>query len=199
MRNYFTEQTNFYKGNDPEKLLKEFGSPLYVYNEAILRERCRDMAGLVSYPYFKSNYSIKANSNFEILKIVKEEGLHVDAMSPGEIHILFEAGAVRTQQCLISRILRSYSINGDSSKIIPGNSFSAVVFIVDNPGPFFYSRTKGQMFNLGIHGGFLYSSIDMFIKQIGKKVLVKIILFKNFDNYVKSYGNVIDKIKDMEI
>lgn len=92
MITYFTEQTNFYRGTDPDKLLKEFGSPLYVYNEAILRDRCRDMANFISYPYFKSNYSIKANSNLEILKIVKEEGLHADAMSPGEIHVLFAAG-----------------------------------------------------------------------------------------------------------
>lgn len=92
MKYYFTEQTNYYNGSNPEKLLKEFGSPLYVYSEAILRDRCKDMANLVSYPYFKSNYSIKANSNLEILKIVKEEGLHADAMSPGEIHVLFAAG-----------------------------------------------------------------------------------------------------------
>lgn len=92
MRNYFTEQTGFYKGTNPQELLKEFGSPLYVYSEAILRDRCRDMANLISYPNFKSNYSIKANSNLEILKIVKEEGLHADAMSPGEIHVLFAAG-----------------------------------------------------------------------------------------------------------
>lgn len=92
MRNYFTEQTGYYKGTNPEQLLKEFGSPLYVYSEEILRARCRDMANLVDYPFFKSNYSIKANSNLEILKIVKEEGLHADAMSPGEIHVLFAAG-----------------------------------------------------------------------------------------------------------
>lgn len=92
MRTYFTEQTGYYGKTNPEKLLKEFGSPLYVYNEAIIRDRCRDMANLVSYPYFKSNYSIKANSNIEILKIVREEGLHADAMSPGEIHVLLAAG-----------------------------------------------------------------------------------------------------------
>ena len=92
MKNYFTEQTNFFGGSKPSELLKEFGSPLYVYNESILRERSRDMARLVSYPHFKSNYSIKANSNLEILKIVREEGLHADAMSPGEIHVLLAAG-----------------------------------------------------------------------------------------------------------
>ncbi|NLH96509.1 MAG: diaminopimelate decarboxylase [Clostridiaceae bacterium] len=92
MKAYFTEQTNFYGSSRPSELLREFGSPLYVYNESILRQRCREMAGLVPYSNFKSNYSIKANSNLELLKIIREEGLHADAMSPGEIHVLLAAG-----------------------------------------------------------------------------------------------------------
>ena len=92
MKYYFSEQAGFFNGTNPKELLKEYGSPLYVYNESILRERCQDMAGLVSYQKFKANYSIKANSNLEILKIVRQEGLHADAMSPGEIHVLLLAG-----------------------------------------------------------------------------------------------------------
>lgn len=90
--NYYTEQTDFYRGTDPAKLLNEFGSPLYVYSEAILRERCREMKNLISYPHFKSNFSIKANSNLHLSRIAREEGLHADAMSPGEIHVLLTAG-----------------------------------------------------------------------------------------------------------
>jgi diaminopimelate decarboxylase len=92
MKSYFTENTNFFENTNPEELIEEFGSPLYVYNEKILRQRCREMADLISYPNFKSNYSIKANSNLEILKIVRDEGLYADAMSPGEIYILMLAG-----------------------------------------------------------------------------------------------------------
>jgi len=92
MTYYFTEQTGFYGSCRPSELLKEYGSPLYVYNEAILRQRCRDMARLIPYPNFKSNYSIKANSNLELLRIIRQEGLHADAMSPGEIHVLLAAG-----------------------------------------------------------------------------------------------------------
>jgi diaminopimelate decarboxylase len=92
MNNYYTKKTNFYGNTTPEALVKEYGSPLYVYNESIFRQRCREMAKLVSYPNFKSNFSIKANSNLELLKIAHEEGLHADAMSPGEIHVLLLAG-----------------------------------------------------------------------------------------------------------
>ena len=92
MNNYFTTQTKFYGNTTPDELIATFGSPLYVYNEAILRERCREMRQLTDYPRFKVNYSIKANSNLELLKIIWEEGFDADAMSPGEIHVLLAAG-----------------------------------------------------------------------------------------------------------
>lgn len=92
MKNYYTKQTNFYNRTNPKELLKQYGSPLYVYNEAILRERCNEMAGFISGLKFQANYSIKANSNLNLLKIIHEEGLYADAMSPGEIQVLLEAG-----------------------------------------------------------------------------------------------------------
>ncbi|MFV0414562.1 MAG: hypothetical protein ACK5L3_15100, partial [Oscillospiraceae bacterium] len=75
-----------------EKLLKEYGSPLYVYSEEILRRRCREMRGLLALPQFKPNYSAKANTNIELLRIIREEGFSVDAMSPGEILLELQAG-----------------------------------------------------------------------------------------------------------
>ena len=92
MNNYFTVQTNFYGKSTPDQLLKEFGSPLYVYNEKIFRQSCKDMSTLIPIENFKSNFSIKANSNLELLKIAHEEGLHADAMSSGEIFVLLKAG-----------------------------------------------------------------------------------------------------------
>lgn len=74
-------------------MLKEkYGTPLYVYSEEILREKCRDMKNLVPGRNIRVNYSAKANTNLEILRIVREEGLDVDAMSPGEIYIEIMAG-----------------------------------------------------------------------------------------------------------
>ena len=83
---------DFYGATTPFELLEKFGSPLYVYNEATLRRRCREMRQLVTYPHFIVSYSAKANCNLELLKIIRQEGLHVDAMSPGEIFIQKKAG-----------------------------------------------------------------------------------------------------------
>lgn len=87
-----TESLNFYMNTTPKELIEEYGSPLYVYNEGILREKCREMKNLLKYDKFSVSFSAKANSNFHILKIVREEGLNVDAMSPGEIYVQLEAG-----------------------------------------------------------------------------------------------------------
>lgn len=88
----FTQKTDFFRDNDPFLLAKEYGTPLYVYNESVIRKRCQEMKNLVSYNNFKVNYSAKANSNLTFLNIVREEGLNVDAMSPGEIILETHAG-----------------------------------------------------------------------------------------------------------
>ncbi len=92
MSEYYTAKTNFYGNTTPSDLIERHDGPLYVYNEEILRKRCREMKRLLSYPHFKVNYSPKANSNLELLKIIKSEGLCADAMSPGEINVLLAAG-----------------------------------------------------------------------------------------------------------
>jgi len=88
----FTTETNFFEGNNVYDLIQKYGSPLYIYNETILRNRCREMAHLVTYKNFVPHYSIKANTNIHLLKIVREEGLHADVMSPGEIFLALESG-----------------------------------------------------------------------------------------------------------
>jgi len=87
-----SSEKNFFGETDPIFLAENFGTPLYVYNENILRKRCRDLKSLVPYKNFLVNFSPKANSNLEILKIIKDEGLKVDAMSPGEIFVNIKAG-----------------------------------------------------------------------------------------------------------
>ncbi len=88
----YTETSGFFGQTSPELLAERYGTPLYVYNESILRERIREMKGILKEESFTVNYSIKTNSNLSILKIALEEGLNADAMSPGEIHVLLKAG-----------------------------------------------------------------------------------------------------------
>ena len=88
----FLEAERFFGSENPQSLVEAFGSPLYVYNERILRTCCSAMQSITSYPNFKVNYSVKANANPALLRIIREEGLLADAMSPGEIDVLERAG-----------------------------------------------------------------------------------------------------------
>lgn len=92
VRSTYTDAVGFFGLTSPTELVETYGSPLYVYSEAILRQRCREMKALSSHPGFRVNYSAKANSNLALLHIIREEGLVVDAMSPGELFMNLRAG-----------------------------------------------------------------------------------------------------------
>lgn len=92
IRSSYTDSINFFGKTSPEELIKTYGSPLYVYNESILRQRCKEIKSLSSYPNFFVSYSAKANTNPILLSIIKDEGCLVDAMSPGEVYLHKKVG-----------------------------------------------------------------------------------------------------------
>lgn len=88
----YLNATDFFKGNNPEEIVEQYGTPLYVYNEEIIRKHMDAVAKVIEkYPY-TANYSVKANTNIHILKLALEEGNNCDAMSVGEIMMLEKAG-----------------------------------------------------------------------------------------------------------
>lgn len=84
---------------DAKRLLETYGSPLYVYDYAVIKERCENMfnfadslwSGLPNGIGVSMHYSTKANSNPAILRIVEESGLSVDCMSPLEAELDYRA------------------------------------------------------------------------------------------------------------
>jgi len=106
-------------GND---LLARFGSPLYVYDYAVLESRCASMA------YFKHeletslgkkvsmHYSPKANNNPAILSVVKDSGLCVDCMSPFELAINKSCGFTPDEILYVCN-----NIDSDEMKLVHDN------------------------------------------------------------------------------
>lgn len=76
-------------GCDTVELAREYGTPLYLYDEYTLREKCREFHREFGarYPQVQVIYASKAYSNAAILKIVNEEGLGLDVVSGGELGI----------------------------------------------------------------------------------------------------------------
>ena len=101
MRSTYSTSLQFFGPHTPASLTQRFGSPVYVYNEALLRQRSREMASLIQHPRFRASYSTKANANPTLLRIIGEEGLKVDAMSPGELALVQAAGFTKENICYV--------------------------------------------------------------------------------------------------
>lgn len=71
----------------------QFGTPLYVTDEARLRENYRHVYEAFSrYMETEVHYACKANTNLAILNILRAEGSGIDAVSIGEIETCLKAG-----------------------------------------------------------------------------------------------------------
>jgi diaminopimelate decarboxylase len=81
-------------GCDTLDLLSEFGSPLYVFDEQTLRERCREYLTEFGsrYPDLSVLYASKAFINLAVAAIVKQEGMGLDVVSGGELAVALRAG-----------------------------------------------------------------------------------------------------------
>ena len=70
-------------GCDTTELVEQYGTPLYVLDEATLRSRCQQFAQSFSvrYPNSQAVYASKAYINPALARIFAEEGLGLDVVS----------------------------------------------------------------------------------------------------------------------
>ncbi len=73
------------QGVSVKDIAKKYGTPLYIMDEEKIRQRVRNFVTSFTYPNLRVQYACKVNSNLEILRIMREEGLELDASSVGEI------------------------------------------------------------------------------------------------------------------
>ncbi|HCV85579.1 MAG TPA: diaminopimelate decarboxylase, partial [Deltaproteobacteria bacterium] len=92
-------------GLSAEALRTNFGSPLYVYEEDSLRGQCCRLLNCFEALHQKQrlqlHFAMKANSNPSILKILREEGAWIDAVSPFEVQLALDCG-YRPEQILFT-------------------------------------------------------------------------------------------------
>ena len=81
-------------GCDALDLAREFGTPLYVMDEEVIRENCRryKAAFEARYPKNDISFASKAYLNMAICKVVEAEGLSLDVASAGELYTAVKAG-----------------------------------------------------------------------------------------------------------
>jgi diaminopimelate decarboxylase len=80
-------------GVDTVELVEKYGTPLYVYDVALIRERARGFRDTFKRLGIKAQvaYASKAFSTIAMVQLVKEEGLSLDVVSGGELYTAIAA------------------------------------------------------------------------------------------------------------
>ncbi|MEH7303374.1 diaminopimelate decarboxylase [Neobacillus drentensis] len=81
-------------GVDAIELAQEYGTPLYVYDVALMRERARGFKKTFEEQNMKAQvaYASKAFSTVAMIQLAEEEGLSLDVVSGGELYTAIVAG-----------------------------------------------------------------------------------------------------------
>ena len=77
------------------RVAEEFGTPTYVYFERIIRERISTLRKYLEGIPFQLSYACKANGSLPVLRVMREENLGVDAVSPAELEVALRVGFQR--------------------------------------------------------------------------------------------------------
>jgi diaminopimelate decarboxylase len=78
-------------GCDLVELAKEHGTPLYVYDEATVRQRASEYVAAMG-DAGQVLYSAKAFASPQFLRVIAEEGLGLDVVSAGELYLALKSG-----------------------------------------------------------------------------------------------------------
>ena len=81
-------------GCDVTTLAAEFGTPLYVMDEAAIRDNCRNYKAAFDahYPKNRICYASKAFLTMAMARLIAQEGLSMDVASLGELYTALKAG-----------------------------------------------------------------------------------------------------------
>ena len=95
----------FFSGCDTAALAAKHGTPLYLFDEDRVRERCRTYLEAIRRAFpngGRAYYASKAASFKRIYEIMREEGMCIDVVSAGEIHTAVRAGFPMENACFHS-------------------------------------------------------------------------------------------------
>ena len=87
--------TLLFAGRDTTELIRQYGSPMYLFDEERIREHCRSYKSALRKHFGEEAlplYASKAASFKRMYEIIKEEGFGTDVVSSGEIYTARLAG-----------------------------------------------------------------------------------------------------------
>jgi diaminopimelate decarboxylase len=75
-----------------ERIAREVGTPAYVYSASMVRDRFMRLDGALAGLPHRVHYTLKANSNSGVLRVLRELGAGADVVSGGELYRALRAG-----------------------------------------------------------------------------------------------------------
>lgn len=84
----------FIEGCSSEKLVKQYGTPLFVYSKGIINKKCQELKDsfINVYDNTRVAYAAKAFLTIEMCRIIKSYGFCLDVVSGGELFIALKSG-----------------------------------------------------------------------------------------------------------
>ena len=89
------------------KLAERYGTPLYVYSATAIRQRLRAFQSAFRHVPHTICYSVKANSNLSILRLLAREGCGFDVVSGGELERVLAADRRAAKNVVFSGVGKS--------------------------------------------------------------------------------------------
>jgi len=114
-------------GCDTVEIAREYGTPLYIFDEFTIRRKCREYRAAFSecYPDSQVIYAAKAFLHGALACILMEEGLGIDVVSAGEL------GMARKNQFPASRVY-CHGNNKSAEEITGALEYGVGRIVVDN-------------------------------------------------------------------
>jgi diaminopimelate decarboxylase len=192
-------------------LAKTYHTPLYVFEESVIRRRCREIKTAITYSNTHVRYACKALTLQAILKIIKDEGLWIDASSINEVtraqragfapHEIFYTGEGSPESVYAELVTLGVLINCtsiDQIELLGRVKGSSVCSLRINPGEGHGASDKTNTGGPSSKHGIYINQIED-AKSVAKEVGLKIV---GIHSHIGSGGDSIDewlRIKDITL
>ncbi len=211
-------------GISVDDLAKDFGTPCFVYSESSISKNFSEIRDVFNTDKKKVYYSVKANSNLTILKLLKNLGSGFDIVSMGELERVMKIG-VDPKNIVYSGVGKSeedirksielgiYCLNVESfaeleriQKIAEELKVDAPVAIRVNPnidpGSHEYISTGLESTKFGINltnmmEAFVYADKQKYIKLIGIDYHIGSQI-ETLEPFIKAINSVAEILKKLE-
>ena len=192
-------------------LADTYHTPLYVFEESIIRSNCKGMKQAITYPNTHIRYACKALTLQAVLKIMKDEGLWIDASSINEVRRaklagftpeeIFYTGEGATESVYAELATAGVRINCtsiDQMRLLGKVPGSSVCSLRINPGEGHGANDKTNTGGPSSKHGIYFDQIEN-AKLVAKAVGLKIV---GIHTHIGSGGDSIEewlRIKDITL